>query len=305
MMEKIGFIGLGRMGKPMASNMLNKGFKLMVLDVNPAPIRELVGLGAQAGESVAAIARECPVVITMLPSSVEVEQVALGSKGVFAHAAKGSLLMDMSTIDPLATDRLQAEALQHGLSMIDAPVGRLAEHADRGECLFMVGASDADFARVKPMLDAMGNTVFHCGPVGSGGRTKLVNNFVAITLTQVNAEALALSQRFGLDLSKTLSVLLGTSATNGQLRMNFPNKVLAGDTTPGFTIDLAHKDMALIMGAAHAVKVPMPVASTVFESYSLARANNYGAIDFSGMADVLCDLAKIDRARTPKGWKPS
>jgi 4-hydroxybutyrate dehydrogenase / sulfolactaldehyde 3-reductase len=304
-MEKIGFIGLGRMGKPMASNMLNKGFKLMVLDVNQAPVRELVGLGAQAGESVAAIARECRVVITMLPSSVEVEQVALGVNGVFAHAAQGSLLMDMSTIDPLVTDRRQAAALQHGLTMIDAPVGRLAEHADRGECLFMVGASDADFARVKPMLDAMGNTVYHCGSVGTGGRTKLVNNFVAITLTQVNAEALALSQRFGLDLTKTLSVLLGTSANNGQLRMNFPNKVLAGDTTPGFTIDLAHKDLGLIMGAAHAVKVPMPVASAVFESYSLARANNYGAIDFSGMADVLCDLAKIDRARVPEGWKPS
>jgi 4-hydroxybutyrate dehydrogenase / sulfolactaldehyde 3-reductase len=213
--------------------------------------------------------------------------------------------MDMSTIDPMATDRLHSAALSHGLSMIDAPVGRLAEHADRGECLFMVGASDTDFLRVKTMLDAMGNTVHHCGPVGSGGRTKLVNNFVAITLTQVNAEALALSQRFGLDLSKTLSVLLGTSANNGQLRMNFPNKVLAGDTTPGFTIDLAHKDLALIMGAAHAVKVPMSVGSAVFESYSLARANNYGAIDFSGMADVLCDMAKIERARTPKGWKPS
>jgi 4-hydroxybutyrate dehydrogenase / sulfolactaldehyde 3-reductase len=304
-MEMIGFIGLGRMGKPMASNMLKKGFKLMVMDVNPAPVSELVSLGAQAGESVAAIARQCGVVITMLPSSVEVEQVVLGAHGVFAHAAKGSLLMDMSTIDPMATDRLHAAALQHGLTMIDAPVGRLAEHADRGECLFMVGASDADYARVKPMLDAMGNTVFHCGSVGTGGRTKLVNNFVAITLTQVNAEALALSQRFGLDLTKTLAVLLGTSANNGQLKMNFPNKVLAGDTTPGFTIDLAHKDLSLILGAAHAVKVPMPVASAVFESYSLARTNNYGAIDFSGMADVLCDLAKIDRARTPKGWKPA
>jgi 4-hydroxybutyrate dehydrogenase / sulfolactaldehyde 3-reductase len=304
-MEKIGFIGLGRMGKPMAANMLKRGFQLLVVDVNPEPVKELVALGASAGGSIADIARTCTIIITMLPSSVEVEQVALGVDGVFAHAAKGSLLMDMSTIDPMATDRLHSAALSHGLSMIDAPVGRLAEHADRGECLFMVGASDTDFLRVKTMLDAMGNTVHHCGPVGSGGRTKLVNNFVAITLTQVNAEALALSQRFGLDLSKTLSVLLGTSANNGQLRMNFPNKVLAGDTTPGFTIDLAHKDLALIMGAAHAVKVPMSVGSAVFESYSLARANNYGAIDFSGMADVLCDMAKIERARTPKGWKPS
>ena len=169
----------------------------------------------------------------------------------------------------------------------------------------MVGASDADFARVKPLLEAMGTTVFHCGPVGSGGRTKLVNNYVAVTLTQVNAEALALSQRFGLDITKTLAVLLGTSANNGQLRMNFPNKVLAGDTSPGFTIDLAHKDMGLVLGAAHAARVPMPVAAAVFESYSQARANDYGRIDFSGMADVVCDLGRIDRARVPAGWKPS
>ncbi len=303
--KPIGFIGLGRMGKPMAANLIRKGFRLVVLDINPAPVQELVALGAQAGESVAQMARQCAVVITMLPTSVEVEQVALGPDGIFANAAKGSVLMDMSTIDPLATDRLQAAALQHGMSLVDAPVGRLAEHADRGECLFMVGASDADFARVKPLLDAMGTTVYHCGAVGTGGRTKLVNNYVAITLTQVNAEAIALSQRFGLDLAKSLDVLLGTSANNGQLRMNFANKVLAGDTTPGFTIDLAHKDLGLIMGAAHAVKVPMPVGAAVFESYSLARANDFGRIDFSGMADAVCDRARIERARVPKGWKPS
>src|SRR3546814_9797112 len=107
----------------------------------------------------------------------------------------------------------------------------------------MVGASDADFKRVSPLFDAMGTTTYHCGDVGTGGRTKLVNNYVAITLCQVNGEALALSQKFGLDITKTMQVLLGTSANNGQLRMNFPNKVLAGDTSPGFTIDLAHKDL--------------------------------------------------------------
>jgi len=304
-MEKIGFIGLGRMGKPMAANLRKRGFELVVMDLNRAAVAELVELGARAGESVAQIARDCPIVVTMLPSSVEVEQVALGEHGIFAHAARGSVLLDMSTIDPLATDRLEVRAREHGLSVVDAPVGRLAEHADRGESLFMVGASDADFARVKPLLDAMGTTVYHCGAVGTGGRTKLVNNYVAVTLCQVNAEALALSQRFGLDITKTLQVLYGTSASNGQLRMNFPNKVLAGDTTPGFTIDLAHKDMALVLGAAHATKVPMPVAAAVFESFSLARASEYGRIDFSGIADAICDLAKIDRARVPKGWTAS
>ena len=301
-MEKIGFIGLGRMGKPMAANLRKKGFELVVMDLNQAAVGELVRLGATAGSSAAQIARDCGIVVTMLPSSVEVEQVALGADGIFANATKGSILLDMSTIDPLATDRLQAAALKQGLSVVDAPVGRLAEHADRGESLFMVGASDADFKRVEPLLDAMGTTVYHCGGVGTGGRTKLVNNYVAVTLCQVNAEALALSQRFGLDITKTLQVLFGTSATNGQLRMNFPNKVLAGDTTPGFTIDLAHKDMSLVLGAAHAAKVPMPVAAAVFESFSLARASEYGRIDFSGIADAICDLAKIERPRVPKGW---
>jgi len=303
-MDTIGFIGLGRMGRGMAANLIAKGFRLTVLDIDPRPVRELAERGATPGESVAQIARDCSVVITMLPTAAEVEQVAMGPGGVFEHAAPGSLLMDMSTIDPLATDRLQARAQARGLSVVDAPVGRLAEHADRGESLFMVGASDADFARVKPLLDAMGTTVHHCGGVGTGGRTKLVNNFVAITLTQVNAEALALSQRLGLDLTRTLAVLLGTSANNGQLRMNFPNKVLAGDTAPGFTIDLAHKDLALVLGAAHAARVPMPVAAAVFESFSLARANDYGGLDFSGIADALCDLAKIERARVPPGWTP-
>lgn len=304
-MEKIGFIGLGRMGKGMAANLRKKGFELMVLDINAAPVAELVASGASDGQSVSKVARECGVVITMLPSAVEVEQVAMGADGIFANAGRGSVLMDMSTIDPLATDRLQAAASAAGLSMVDAPVGRLAEHADRGESLFMVGASDADFARVKPLLDAMGTAIYHCGGVGTGGRTKLVNNYVAVTLTQVNAEALALSQRFGLDITKTLAVLLGTSANNGQLRMNFPSKVLIGDTSPGFTIDLAHKDMGLVMGAAHAAKVPMPVAAAVFESYSLARAGDYGRIDFSGIADAVCDLARIPRARVPAGWKPT
>lgn len=304
-MSKIGFIGLGRMGKGMASNLQRKGFSLMVLDINPAPVADLVALGAQAARDVAQMARECGIVITMLPTAVEVEQVAQGAGGVFANAQPGTLLMDMSTIDPLATDRLNAAAQAAGHTLVDAPVGRLAEHADRGESLFMVGASDVDFARVKPLLDAMGTAVYHCGGVGTGQRTKLVNNYVAITLTQVNSEAIALSQRFGLDLTKTLAVLLGTSANNGQLRMNFANKVLQGDTEPGFTIDLAHKDLSLILGAAHAARMPMPVAAAVFESYSLARANEHGARDFSGMADAVCDLARVPRARVPKGWKPA
>ena len=175
-MEKIGFIGLGRMGLGMASNLQKKGFDLLVLDINPRSVETLVSLGATAGASVADIAKVCSIIITMLPSSAEVEQVALNVDGIFRNAKEGTILLDMSTIDPLATDNLQIEAQKYKVSVVDAPVGRLAEHADRGESLFMVGASDADFIRVKPLLDAMGTTTYHCGDVGTGGRTKLVNN---------------------------------------------------------------------------------------------------------------------------------
>ncbi|HMS78946.1 MAG TPA: NAD(P)-binding domain-containing protein [Burkholderiaceae bacterium] len=304
-MERIGFVGLGRMGRPMAANLLKKGFALTVHDIDPRPVRALVELGATAAADLAQVGRDGRIVVTMLPTAAEVEQVALGPGGVLEHAAPGTLLMDMSTIDPLATDRIAAACAARGMTMVDAPVGRLAEHADRGESLFMVGASDADLARVRPLLDAMGTTVLHCGAVGAGGRTKLVNNYVAITLTQVNAEAIALSQRLGLELTRTLDVLLGTSANNGQLRMNFPSKVLAGDVGPGFTIDLAHKDLGLVLGAAHAMRVPMPVAAAVHESYSLARAGDYGGQDFSSIVDALCDHARIERPRVPSGWRPA
>ena len=178
----------------------------------------------------------------------------------------------MSTIDPLVTDRLAAAAAASGFTFADAPVGRLASHAERGESLFMVGASDDVFARIKPMLEAMGTTIHHCGGVGTGMRTKLVNNYLAIISCQFNAEAIALSQRFGLTLEKTLDVIHGTTATNGQLKIAWPAKVLKGDVTPGFTIDLAHKDLTLIVEAANAVKVPVPIAAVAREAFSRRAA---------------------------------
>jgi 4-hydroxybutyrate dehydrogenase / sulfolactaldehyde 3-reductase len=181
--------------------------------------------------------------------------------------------------------------------VVDAPVGRLASHADRGESLFMVGASGTDFARVLPLLQAMGTTIHHCGKVGTGMRTKLVNNYLAIVSCQLNAEALALTQRFGLDLEKTLEVINGTTAFNGQLRMNWPTKVLKGDISAGFTIDLAHKDLSLIIDAANKAKVPLPVAAATREMFSVARAGRYAQSDFSAMIDVLCDLAGIEKPR--------
>jgi 4-hydroxybutyrate dehydrogenase / sulfolactaldehyde 3-reductase len=296
-MATVGFIGLGRMGRPMASNLCRKGFRLVVHDVNPAPVRELELLQARAAADVAELAAASDIVVTMLPNSAIVEQVVTGPKGVLAHIPGGALVMDMSTIDPLVTDRLAAAARARGIAFVDAPVGRLASHAERGESLFMVGADDADFQRVKPLLEAMGTAIHHCGGVGTGMRTKLVNNYLAVVACQLNAEALALAQRFGLKLEKTLEVLYGTTAVNGQLKINWPAKVLAGDTEPGFTIDLAHKDLTLIVEAANAAQVPLALGAAAREAFSTARSRGFGPQDFSAMLDALCELAGIEKPR--------
>ena len=297
MTERIGFIGLGAMGKGMASNLQNKGFQLNVFDISPAPVGVLVQLGATEAASIAELTAASDIVVTMLPGSPEVEAVVLGEGGVRAHGREGMLLLDMSTVDPVTTDTLAAKLDQSGMAMVDAPVGRLAQHANAGESLFMVGASDADLARVRPLLEAMGTTIHHCGAAGSGMRTKLVNNYLAIVSCQMNAEVLTLSARFGLDLQTTLDVIHGTTATNGQLKINYATKVLTGDIEPGFAIDLAHKDLTLIVNAANQVKVPLPIAAAARESVSLARSTKFHDKDFSALLDHWCERAGVKAPR--------
>lgn len=296
-MNMVGFVGLGRMGRPMASNLSRKGFRLAVHDINRDAVAELELLQAKGVASVAEATRDSEVVVTMLPNSAVVTAVVAGEGGILQHAKRGTLIMDMSTVSPETTDALAAKAAEKGIAFVDAPVGRLAAHADRGESLFMVGASASDFERVKPLLEAMGNTIYHCGAVGTGTRTKLVNNLLAVASCQLNAEALALSQRFGLDLARTLDVLYGTTAVNGQLKVNWPAKVLIGDTAPGFAIDLAHKDLSLIIEAANSARVPMPMVAAAREAFSAARASGFGGQDFSAMVDALCASAGIEKPR--------
>jgi 4-hydroxybutyrate dehydrogenase/sulfolactaldehyde 3-reductase len=296
-MDRIGFIGLGNMGRPMAANLARKGARVTVHDVNSEPVAALAQLGAAAATGVAEVARSSDIVFTMLPTTAVVEDVVAGADGLLQHCARGAVIVDMSTVDPLATDRLAAAAAARGVGFADAPVGRLASHAERGESLFMVGAADDVFARITPLLQMMGTTIHHCGGPGTGMRTKLVNNYLAIISCQLNAEAVALSQRFGLSLEKTLDVIHGTTATNGQLKIAWPAKVLKGDVAPGFTIDLAHKDLTLIVEAANAVQVPVPIAAVAREAFSAARGRGCGAQDFSSVVDVLCDGAGIARPR--------
>ena len=297
MSEHVGFIGLGNMGHGLSSNLCRKGFTLTVFDVNPQPVTDLQRLGAQVATSPGDVAVRSDIVITCLPNTATVEEVALGPDGVLARLPEGGLLVETSTVDPLLTDRIAAEAARRGIGFADAPLGRLSVHAERGESLFMVGASVRDFARLEPLLKAMGTTIHHCGGVGTGIRTKLVNNYLAIVSCGFNAEAIALSQKFGLSLEKTLDVIHGTTATNGQLRMAWATKVFTGDTDPGFTIDLAHKDLTLIVNAANAANVPMPIGAVARESFSNARTQGHGAKDFSAMGDIHCDIAHVARPR--------
>ena len=287
--ESIGFIGLGRMGRPMATNLLRKGFAVLAYDVVPDAIAALVRHGAVAAPNVAEVARQCETIFTVLPTHVEVEQVLLGSEGVVACARAGTLVVEMSTIAPASTDRIAAASAAAGMRFVDAPIGRLASHADRGECLFMLGGNDADCDAIESMLAAMGTDIYRCGPAGSGIRTKLVNNYLAITSCQMNAEALTLMQAFGLDLDRSLEVIHGTTATNGQLRMNYATKALAGDIEPGFQIDLAHKDLSLALEAAGAERVPLTLGAAARESLNLARAGGWGGKDFSALVDALCE----------------
>ena len=297
MVERIGFFGLGAMGKGMALNLQTKGFQLNGFDIAPEPVAILVQQGAVASASIIELVENSDIVVTMLPGSPEVEAVVLGEGGVLANGRGGMLLLDMSTVDPDATDLLAAKLNQAEIDVVDAPVGRLAQHANYGESLFMVGASDEDFTRVRPLLEAMGTTIHHCGAVGSGMRTKLVNNYLAIVSCQMNAEVLTLATRLSLDLQTTLDVIHGTTATNGQLKINYATKLLTGDIEPGFAIDLAHKDLTLIVNAANQVRVPLPIAAVARESVSLARSTSFHNKDFAALFDHWYERAGVKAPR--------
>ena len=249
------------------------------------------------GKDAADVAARSDIIVTMLPNSAIVSQIVCGPNGVLSGARAGSLVMDMSTVDPTTTDALAARCAEKDVAFVDAPVGRLATHADAGQSLFMVGGESESFDRVRPLLEAMGSTIHHCGPCGAGTRTKIVNNFLAVASCQMNAEALTLARGLGLDLDSTLDVLYGTTATNGQLKLNWPAKCLVGDVAPGFTIDLAHKDLTLVVDSASAAKVPMPMAAAAREAFSTARARGFGGKDFSAALDAHCDVTGIEAPR--------
>ena len=294
MTTKIGFIGLGAMGLPMSSNLQRKGFAVTVFDIDDAKMDSVAALGATKAASIAEASRGQDIVLTVLPATQHVEAVVLGEDGVLANIDASAVLMDLSTIDAKGTDRVAAACAAKGIGFVDAPIGRLALHAERGESLFMVGAEDADFARVEPALNAMGTDIFRCGKPGMGSRMKVINNFMLLSTAQIVAESLTLGTKLGLDIQTIHDVTGGTTARNGQFHVLMVNKALKGDIEPGFTIDLAFKDLTLAMNAAAENRVGLPMGAAAHAAFGAARATDYASKDYSALLNFACDNAGIE-----------
>jgi len=295
---KVGFIGLGAMGLPMASNLVRKGFDVVGFDMDKSKIEILASLGARAGTSIADTVKDADIVVTMLPATRHVETVVLGDDGVLKHIRKDAVLMDMSTIDPAGTDKVATACAEKGIAFADTPVGRLVMHAIKGESLFMVGVNDeATYQRIDPLLNAMGTSINRCGKVGMGTRMKVINNFMLLTITQVCSEAIVLGTKLGLDVETMKAVTGSTTATNGQFQVAMATKTLVGDIEPGFTIDLAFKDMGLAVNAAGENRMAIPVGAAAYSVYGAARATKYASKDFSALLNYASELAGI---ATPK-----
>lgn len=294
---KAGFIGLGRMGFALATHLRRNDVNVAVFDLHPDPVEKLAALGARAGTSVRDVAEQADVVFTMLPGPRQSRDVVLGADGVLAHMRPGALFVELSTIDIDTVDDIARAANEKGIRFADAPVGRLATNADRGESLFMVGASDADFEAVRSTLLRMGTTVQHCGNPGAGTRMKLINNLMVLCYCQLNSEALVLASSLGMDVKKTFDVLTGTTASNGQLKEKWPIKVLKGDLTPGFDIALGFKDLTLACQAAQSSGVSLPVGNLVRSMFQLARNAGYDGNDTSSMTEFWANANGIAAPR--------
>ncbi|MDC0457864.1 NAD(P)-dependent oxidoreductase [Alphaproteobacteria bacterium] len=299
--EKVAFIGLGAMGGPMAQNIIRKGTKVSVFDIENEKMDPAVKIGGTPGSDIKNTIENAEIIITMLPSTENVKSVICDDNGILTFAKPDTIILDMSTIAPTGTDEVYKLCQDKNIKFIDAPVGRLVSHATSGDSLFMVGCDDENaFKKVEPLLNAMGTTIIRCGKVGSGIRAKVVNNFQILSIAQITAEALTLAQKIGLDLDVFKEVNAGTTANNGQFHINFLSKVLQNDIEPGFTIDLAHKDMGLAIETANSFRVGLPVGSSVQAVYGQARSGKYAKKDFSALLDYACELAEIAPPRMVK-----
>ena len=278
MVAKLGFIGLGLMGGPMSRNLLKAGYQLTVWNRTPSRVEELVAAGAQAADSPAHVASRSEVTVTMVSDSGDVEEVILGPNGVIEGAAADSVAIDMSTISPAVTRLIAARLKEKGVHMMDAPVSGSDTGARAATLSIMVGGDDAIFERCLPVYEAMGKRITHCGGNGMGQVTKLANQIVGLGNLAALCEGLVFATKAGGDPEALLSALSGGAASSWMVE-NVGPKIFDGDFAPGFMVDLAQKDLRLVLEAAAEMSVPLfttPLVNQVFRSAQQAGSGREG-----------------------------
>jgi 2-hydroxy-3-oxopropionate reductase len=291
-MKKIGFIGLGIMGKPMAMNLIKAGFALTVYDTRQEPVEEVTAAGAKKGKSSRDVAAQSDVAITMLPNSPDVKKAVLGENGVLAGAKAGMILIDMSSIAPLVSKEVAAEAGKKGVEMLDAPVSGGEPKAKDGTLSIMVGGKKEIFEKVEDILKVMGASAVLVGDIGSGNTTKLANQIIVALNIAAMSEAMVMATKAGVDPEKVFQAIRGGLAGSTVLNAKMP-LVLDGNFKPGFRIELHIKDLANALDTAHEIGVPVPLTSGVMEIMQALKVDGKAGNDHGGIIQFYEKLAKV------------
>ena len=292
-MKKIGFIGLGIMGKPMAKNLLKAGYELVVFDINQDAVNEVVAAGAKSAPTSKDVAAQSEVVITMLPNSPHVKAAVLGENGVLEGAKPGLVLIDMSSIAPLASQEIAAAVAKKGVEMLDAPVSGGEPKAIDGSLSIMVGGKKELFDSSTELLSKMGKSVVLCGDVGAGNTTKLANQIIVALNIAAVSEAFVLATKAGVDPELVFNAIRGGLAGSTVMDAKAP-MIMAGTFKPGFKIDLHIKDLANAIETGHDVGVPLPLTASVMEILQALKVDGKGQNDHSGIAMYYEKLAKVE-----------
>lgn len=279
---KIGFIGLGIMGKPMSKNLVKAGHELVVCDFNKDAVAELVEMGAKQAANGAEVAKECDVIITMLPNSPHVRAVALGENGIVDGAHEGSVLIDMSSIDPTESKKIGEELAKKGIEMLDAPVSGGEPKAIDGTLSVMVGGKKDLFDKYYDMLMVMAGSVVYVGELGSGNVAKLANQIVVAVNIAAVGEALAFAKKAGTDPELVYQAIRGGLAGSTVMDAKAP-MMLSRNFKPGFRIELHIKDLNNALNAAHAISAPVPLTGQLMEMMQALKADGYEKEDHSSL----------------------
>lgn len=291
-MAKIGFIGVGIMGKPMAKNLINAGYDLIVHDINQNAVNEMVEHGAEAVSSPKEVAQRCEIIITMLPNSPEVREVALRENSLIEGVKKGQIYIDMSSIEPLVAKEVAGKMEEKGVRCLDAPVSGGEPGATKGTLAIMVGGDEDTFNECKEILEVMGKNVVRVGDIGSGQTTKLANQVIVAINIAAMAEALILGKKAGVDPKNIYQAIRGGLAGSNVLDAKAP-LVMERKFEPGFKIDLHIKDLENVFKTSHALNVPLPLTSSVMEIMQGLKVEGQGNADHGAIALFYEKMANI------------